>query len=151
MVENATPERQRERGAASIEFTMVFIIFFLLFYGLVGYTLPLLLSASYQEIASEGLREAVDLYFIANQSNGSTEINIPSYVQQLIERSWIPAEWQETCPGYTEGYLDRQDGIWRVCLRYSDPESIIPPFRIFGWNIPALPDELRGEAVIRIY
>jgi hypothetical protein len=151
MVKNATPERLRTRGAASIEFTMVFIIFFLLFYGLVGYTLPILLSSSYQEIASEGLREAVDLYFVPAEGNGAEEINIPGYVQQLVERSWLPSEWQETCPGYAEGFLDRQDGVWRVCLRYSDPESIIPPFRIFGWSIPALPDEIRGEAVIRIY
>ncbi|WP_297189364.1 TadE family protein [uncultured Porticoccus sp.] len=140
--------RRKNRGSATIEFILVFIIIFLLFYGMVGYTLPILLSATYQEIASEGLREAVDLHFVAEHDS---EIDIPGYVRQLVEHSWIPSNWVETCSGFNESFLNRQEGIWRVCLRHSNPESIIPPLRFFDWQIPTLPNEIRGEAVIRIH
>lgn len=139
---------RKNRGSAAIEFILVFIVIFLLFYGMVGYTLPILLSTTYQEIASESLREAVDLHFVADHDS---EIDIPDYVRQLVEYSWIPSKWVETCPGFNESFLNRHDGIWRVCLRHSHPESIIPPLRFFDWQIPTLPSEIRGEAVIRIH
>ena len=142
------PSTWKMRGGVTIEFTLVFIIFFMLFYSLVGYTLPLLLSASYQEVASDGLREAVDLHYVV--AANSTEIDIPGRVNQLVARSWIPDKWRETCSGYGEGFLDRQDGIWRVCIRYSQVKSLLPPFTIFGWQVPALPDEIRGEAIMRV-
>lgn len=136
-----------QRGSASIEFSLVFILYFLVFYGMVGYTLPLLLSASYQEIASESLREAVTLHF-ASENEG--DIDIPARVQTLVQRSWVPNRWLETCDGYNNGYLKQQETIWRVCLRYSSPESIIPTFSIFDWQVPALPHEIRGEAEIML-
>ncbi|WP_416638718.1 TadE family protein [Pseudomonas sp. OHS18] len=49
----------RQRGAAAVEFSIAFIIFFLILYGLVGYSIPFLLSATYQELATEALRDAI--------------------------------------------------------------------------------------------
>ena len=38
---------KKQKGAAALEFAMVFMIFFAIFYGLVSYSLPLLLMQSF--------------------------------------------------------------------------------------------------------
>lgn len=52
---NMDTGKTRQRGVASIEFAFVFIIIFALFYGMIGYFIPLLLSATYQGLSSEVL------------------------------------------------------------------------------------------------
>ncbi|MDB5979282.1 MAG: hypothetical protein JWQ69_297 [Pseudomonas sp.] len=48
-----------QKGAAAIEFAAVFVIFFAVFYGLVSYSLPLLMMQSFNAAATEAVRRAV--------------------------------------------------------------------------------------------
>lgn len=49
----------KQKGAAAIEFAAVFVIFFAVFYGLVSYSLPLLMMQSFNAAATEAVRRAV--------------------------------------------------------------------------------------------
>ncbi len=143
-----TGSAYRQRGAAAVEFSIAFIIFFLILYGLIGYSVPFLLAATYQELATEALRDAV----LSPETRSPTPEQIVLHrqrVEQSIRNSWLPPAWAQPCQGY-DGYL-KTGAVWSVCVRHDDPESIMPPFSIFGWKVPQLPDEIRGEAKIRLY
>lgn len=128
----------RQQGAASIEFAAVFVLLFLMFYAMVGYSIPLLLSATYQEIAADALREAM------LHPGGQAELE----VTRLIADSWLPGNWVSVCDDYAGSYLNVADNTWSVCLRHEQPSSILPPLSLMGWQVPNLPNEIRGEAHI---
>ena len=43
---------RKQKGAAAIEFALVFVIFFAVFYGMLSYSLPLLLMQSFHQAAA---------------------------------------------------------------------------------------------------
>lgn len=139
------PSTHAQRGAAAIEFAAFFLIFFLLFYAMVGYSLPLLLSASYQEIAASALRDA-----LATQQQGAADTPDPQRALDSIQRSWLPAAWAQPCEGYDSTFLKVNGGLWSVCVAHNNPEALFPAFSVFGVRIPALPDAIRGEASIQL-
>lgn len=132
----------KQQGAASIEFAFMFVLVFMLFYGMVGYFVPLLLAASYQEIASEAAREAV----LHNYDRGGDGRRL-ELAQAVVEDSWLPNGWKDTCVGY-EGYLRQSTAELSACIRHAAPASIIPQVALFGWRFPMLPQEIKGEATI---
>ncbi|WP_242675179.1 TadE/TadG family type IV pilus assembly protein [Phytopseudomonas dryadis] len=137
-----------QRGAVAIEFSIAFIILFMIFYGLVGYSIPFLLSATYQELATEALRDAVR----SPHTRAPTPEQLVLHqqrVQQSVRNAWLPEAWTQTCAGY-DGYL-KTGAVWSVCVRHANPRAIMPPFSILGWEVPQLPSEIRGEAKIRLY
>ncbi len=142
------PSAHKQRGAVAVEFSIAFIIFFLIFYGLVGYSIPFLLSATYQELATEALRDAIR----SPDTRAPTPEQQALYQQRVLQtmrNSWLPEAWMQPCAGY-DGFL-KTGAQWSVCVRHDNPESIMPPFSIFGWKVPQLPSEIRGEATIRLY
>lgn len=142
------PSAHKQRGAVAVEFSIAFIIFFLIFYGLVGYSIPFLLGATYQELATEALRDAIR----SPDTRAPTPEQLALHQQRVLQtmhNSWLPEAWTQTCTGY-DGFL-KTGAQWSVCVRHGNPESIMPPFSIFGWKVPQLPSEIRGEATIRLY
>jgi Flp pilus assembly protein TadG len=51
----------RQRGAAALEFGLLFLIFFAVLYGIIGYSLVMLLQQGLTHAAAEGTRAAVRL------------------------------------------------------------------------------------------
>jgi len=128
---------QKARGSAAIEFCLIFIILLMLLYGVVGFFGPLLLASSYQQVASEALREAVTARY-----QPGTPPDPQARVRQVIQRSWLPSAWVHTCSGYpADQFLAEADGQWQVCLRHPAPHNLILPLPFVR-----LPTELRGEA-----
>jgi Flp pilus assembly protein TadG len=72
---------RRSRGAVTIEFALLFMIFFALFYAIVTYSLVFLLQTSFNHAASEGARSAISIdpqYFSNNNSY------MPSGVREIV-------------------------------------------------------------------
>lgn len=134
----------RQQGAASIEFTFMFVLVFMLFYGMVGYFVPLLLAASYQEVASEAAREAI----LHNYDAGGEELR-SQLVFEVVTASWLPDAWTHNCRDYpADSYLKETPAELSACIRHAQPSSIIPQISLFGWRFPMLPEEIKGEATI---
>jgi hypothetical protein len=136
---------KKQQGAASIEFVIVFIVFFMLFYGMVSLTFPLLLKATYEELSAEALREAVTLHSF--QADPQQTKNAASAVDAVLENTWLPKKWINTCAGYNS-YLKISDSVWSVCVGHNELPSILPKITIFGFDIVNLPDEISGEATV---
>src|SRR5476651_1754969 len=62
-----------QKGAVAIEFALVFVVFFAVFYGLVSYSLPFVLMQSFNEATAEALRRSV-----------AVDPTIPSYATVLV-------------------------------------------------------------------
>lgn len=144
-----------QTGAASIEFAAIFVIFFMLFYAVIGYTLPLLLAAAYQEMAGEALREAIrhpELLLVDPQdAEGTTFLTAQGErARQVIDDSWLPDAWTQHCNGYADSYLKVSASVWSVCLRHASPDQLLPSLDLLGWRVPQLPAEIKGEASILI-
>lgn len=136
--------RDSQQGAASIEFAFMFMLVFMLFYGMIGYFVPLLLAASYQEVASEAAREAVLHNYGAGGANLRSQL-----ATEVVNSSWLPPAWASSCEGYPSGkYLKESTAQLSACVRHAQPSSIIPQISLLGWRFPALPTEIKGEATI---
>ncbi|WP_375057290.1 TadE family protein [Zobellella sp. DQSA1] len=150
--------RRSQIGAASIEFAIVFVLMFVLFYGLVGYTIPLMLGAAYQQLSAEAVRQAVSTpniyhYHVGTEDPRITAIktNAELKAARVIEDSWLPPGWANRCDGYADSFLKiSDDGEWSACVSHNKPSTIMPAISLLGWRIPQLPDEIRGEAKLRI-
>lgn len=136
---------KRQEGAASIEFVIVFVLFFMLFYGMVTLAFPLLLSATYEELSAEALREAITFHPYEDTPNLEETVN--SAVNAVIENSWLPSQWAQHCKE-SDSFIKINGPVWSVCISHNDPSSILPKISLFGFDIVNLPAEIRGEAII---
>ncbi|MBZ5487037.1 hypothetical protein HW452_05805 [Halomonas aquamarina] len=124
---------------------MSFIILLMLFYGMAGFTMPLLMSASYQQLASDTLRAGLAWQHYQHASDRDVE----RYVAGLIDEAWMPPAWATPCADRTHFLtIDSQTGLWQVCLRHPSPSTILPPIRLLGWEFPPLPDQIVGSAIL---
>ena len=146
-----------QEGAVTIEFLFIFIIFFILLYGSLGYFLPFLLSATYQEVATDALHSAVRDRHIDAYAHMPEEQQVAylaerrARVSSVIHNSWLPAQWRQVCTGYSDYLQVDSAGAWSVCVGLRDPaDKLLPTISLFGVEVPHLPDEIRGHASIRI-
>ena len=134
---------RKQRGAASIEFVIVFVVFFMLFYGMVSLTFPLLLSATYEELSAEALREAITV-----RSYQTDPQQIESAVNLVIENTWLPKQWVQSCDKDSGSFIKMTDSIWSVCIGHNNPSNILPKITLFGLDIVNLPNQISGKAII---
>lgn len=151
--------RKLQTGAASIEFAIIFVLMFVLFYGLVSYAIPLMLGAAYQQLSAEAVRQAVatpNIYHYQASSQDPRIAAIKTHAElkatQVIADSWLPPAWANNCGDYAGSFLKISgDGSeWSACVSHNTPSTIMPALSLLGWKIPQLPDEIRGEAKLRI-
>ncbi|WP_320364464.1 TadE/TadG family type IV pilus assembly protein [Thauera sp.] len=152
MTAHGSPRRQH--GAAAIEFAAVFVVFFLFFYAIVGYFMPLMIRATYEEVAADALRAAIRQDFRRLDAGAQTDELARAETRALreIRTAWLPEDWAVPCADYGGNFLRVTEGhrVWSVCLRHTAPHTIMPQLSLLGVTIPALPSELRGEARIRL-
>ncbi len=78
----------RQKGAVAIEFAVVFVLFFAVFYGLLSYSLPMLMMQSFNQASSEAVRRCVALD--PDSTTFATDVN--NLARQTLEQqlSWLP-------------------------------------------------------------
>ncbi|MDY7530688.1 pilus assembly protein [Pseudomonas sp. Bout1] len=135
----------KQKGAAALEFALVFMIFFGVFYGLVSYSLPLLLMQSFTQAATEGVRRSVAL----DPATAGYPTALP---QQAItaaqtQLSWIPPQFK-FLPGYVTATYS-PTGLLTVYINYptSSLQNVLPFLVLPGLGtVPALPPTLSAQS-----
>lgn len=103
----------KQKGAAAIEFAAVFVIFFAVFYGLVSYSLPLLMMQSFNQATAEAVRRAVAVD--PNSANYATTVqNLANSVVQA-QTLWIPSLFNFAATDYSSVYAN---GVLTVRIDY---------------------------------
>lgn len=78
----------RQKGAVAIEFALVFLMFFAVFYGLLSYSLPMLMVQSFNQASSEAVRRCVAL----DPASGTYGTDVTNLARTTLEQqlSWLP-------------------------------------------------------------
>lgn len=139
---------RHQSGAAAIEFVFIFLIFFVIFYILIIFSFPFLLSATYQQIASEILREAIT---IGLSSDGNL-IPANTAAALILDSSRLPTNWLIPCTDFIGFFrIDADAGTLTSCIRHPNPDTLFPRLTLPGFNLVNLPEEIRGEASIQLW
>lgn len=146
-----TGKKKREQGAAAIEFALVFTVFFMVFYAIVGYAMPLLMLLTFNELSAEATRRAVRV-----EPGEGFEQRVATQVNNVLNESWLPADWRQSCYGQNGPFyklLTDEDGrpVLEVCIQYDyAAKPIIPVIELGGVSIPSVPDVLKGKTSIQL-
>ncbi|MNP26435.1 TadE-like protein [compost metagenome] len=139
----------RQKGAAALEFVFVFMIFFAVFYGLVSYTLPMLMLQSFNQASSEAVRRCVAL----DPSSETYDDDVQALAHAVIREqlAWMP-EALDFQPADAQVSVD-DDKLLKVTINYPKnklhkvlPLLVIP---LIG-EVPRLPESLQAEASLQL-
>ena len=145
-MKTSLPDKQK--GAAAIEFIAVFVIFFAVFYGMVSYSLPLLLLQSFNQATAEAVRLSVALdpnmqgYAAAVQNTAKTAV-----ANRLL---WIPPAYKFDAA--TQVTTTFNSGLLLVKINYSTANlQAVMPFIVLPGigTVPQLPTTLQATSSLQ--
>ncbi|GFM68588.1 pilus assembly protein TadE [Pseudomonas cichorii] len=140
--------RRKQKGAAAIEFAVVFVVFFAVFYGVVSYSLPLLMVQSFNAAASEAVRRSVALS--PTIANYDTLLVTQARTVLTNQLAWMPAGLNFTASDMTVSYTA---GVLTVSIHYpkSKLTRILPVLTLPGiGEVPNLPTNLSARASLQL-
>ncbi|UVH49488.1 pilus assembly protein [Pseudomonas sp. CBS] len=138
----------KQKGAAALEFAMVFMIFFGVFYGLVSYSLPLLLMQSFTQAAAEGVRRSVALD--PSTANYADAITARATAAAQAQLGWIPPAFNFLPSYVTATYTPL--GLLTVKINYpsANLKNVLPFLVLPGiGTVPSLPTTLSAQSSLQ--
>lgn len=169
---------RRQQGAVAIEFAMLFGVFFVVVYGIIAYSIPMLLMLTFKQVTADAARATLQV----DPGNAAYTQLLSREITKAVERSWLPDSWRSgNCPapeqdaaGFSWTSLPGQNGqpsyghialdardpaalryVLHVCVQRlynregaSNQRAIVPTLRLLGISVPSLPEE-DGNVVIR--
>lgn len=134
--------RRLQAGAVVIEFALVFVIFFMIFYGIIAYGMVFAIKHSLMQAASEGTRAAVrDVIGGQEAREDLAKATASKVIAWMGTRAPTPTVTSAACASTPFICL-------KVTLTYDYAANpIIPPLPAFG---VVLPDKLTAEATVQI-
>ncbi|KPA92650.1 MULTISPECIES: TadE/TadG family type IV pilus assembly protein [Pseudomonas] len=137
----------KQKGAAAIEFALVFVIFFAVLYGLVSYSLPMLMVQSFNAATAEGVRQGAQVDPVASGNNYATLLKSTATAAAAQRLQWIPAALSfNASSDITATYTG---GLLTVSIQYptSRLRSVLPFLVLPGiGTVPNLPANLKASA-----
>lgn len=147
-----------QKGSVAIEFVMLFLLFFVLFYAMVNYALVMLMQSAFVHAAEEGARAAIAIDRLAYANNMAYLSNgVDPRVRSVVGNSlnWLPAKPKSKVlgSGNSQVQLSMNGNQLTVRVVYSgyanDPLMPMLTLPIIG-QIPKVPADLAGTAVIEL-
>ena len=142
---------RKQKGAAAIEFALVFGIFFAVFYGLISYSLPLLLMQSFNQAAAEAVRQAMAVDPIAAGNNYATQVTDRAKTTVITQLNWIPPSFQFSSDLISATYVDATRTL-TVTITYPTNKiySVFPALVVPGvGTVPNLPTYLTARSSLQ--
>lgn len=139
---------RKQKGAVAIEFALVFIIFFAVFYGLVSYSLPLLLMQSFHQSTAEAVRRSVALD--PSTANYDTAVRTVATTELTRQLAWIPAALNFNVA--TDASATYTGGVLTVTINYptSKLNQVLPFLVLPGiGSVPNLPATLTARSSLQ--
>lgn len=139
---------RKQKGAVAIEFALVFIIFFAVFYGLVSYSLPLLLMQSFNQSTAEAVRRSVALD--PSTANYDTAVRTVATTELTRQLAWIPAALNFNVA--TDASATYTGGVLTVTINYptSKLNQVLPFLVLPGiGSVPNLPATLTARSSLQ--
>lgn len=150
--------RHKQAGAAAIEFALLFVLFFMVFYALVSYAMAMMLRESFQHAAEEGVRSAIAVDNQAFATNGGYQSAVETQARTTVGNSlaWLPTGVKTQVLGDGNANVQMSWGASNtltVKVQYSgytaNPIMPVLTLPLVG-DVPRLPADLVGQAVIQL-
>ena len=141
---------RKQKGAVAIEFALVFSIFFAVFYGIVSYSIPLLLMQSFNEATAEAVRRSVALDPNTNNYPTALVALANSVLQQQL--SWVPNAFNITYGNGNDAKAVYSAGVLTASVNYptSKLNQVIPFLVLPGVGaVPSLPANLTATSSLK--
>ncbi|AIB34561.1 MULTISPECIES: TadE/TadG family type IV pilus assembly protein [Pseudomonas] len=140
---------RKQKGAAAIEFALVFGIFFAVFYGLISYSLPLLLMQSFNQAAAEGVRQALSVDPVAAGTAYSTQVKDRAKTTVINQLNWIPSSFQFSSSFISTTY-DGTTLTVEITYPTTNLYSVFPALVVPGIGpVPNLPANLTARSSLK--
>ncbi|XSG85591.1 MAG: TadE/TadG family type IV pilus assembly protein [Methylohalobius sp. ZOD2] len=153
----ADAQRRSQRGAVAIEFALLFVIFFTLFYAIASYSVPLALMQAFQYAAAEGARAAVAV-------EPEKFSDLTSYQDAVVDRvravvterlEWLPEVARQEVLGINGAKVGVafDNDVVTVTVSFPDygNQPLIPMLNFPGVGaVPKLPQNLTSTASLQL-
>lgn len=145
-----------QKGAATIEMSLVFVLLFAMVWAIISYTLPLILLQNMQQAVAAATRIAA--LVPVNAPDQQAQVRAAVIAELQNQMNWLPARWvqpldlssnqnisfstQAGCP------TERPACLMTVRLRYMNyaAQPIVPGITLPGLGtIPQLPVDLQAQ------
>lgn len=139
---------KQQKGTAAIEFIGVFVIFFAVFYGMVSYSLPLLLKQSFTQATAEAVRVSVGLDPTMQGYNAAVISTANTAVANRL--SWIPPAFNFNAA--TQVNTTLVSGVLTVQINYpsANLQNVMPFIVLPGiGTVPQLPVTLQAQSSLQ--
>lgn len=146
-----------QKGAAAIEFALLFLLFFTLFYAMVNYAIVMWMQSAFVHAAEEGARAAIAVDRLSHNGNAAYFSNgVEPEVRRVVGNAlhWLPAKPREKVLSAGNGVQVSMSGnqltVRVVYSNYTaDPVLPILTLPVIG-QVPRVPVDLAGVAVIEL-
>jgi len=141
---------RREKGAVAIEFAVVFLMFFAVFYGLVSYSLPMLLMQSFNQASAEAVRRCVAL----DPASGTFGTDVENLAKATLEQqlAWMPGSLKFQFA--SDATVTLSPGkLLTVQIHYSKSKlnAVLPVLVLPGiGEVPNLPSTLGAQSSLQL-
>jgi len=142
---------RKQKGAAAIEFALVFMIFFAVFYGLVSYSLPLLMMQSFNAATAEAVRRSVALS--PGIDNYATVIQTQAQASLVSQLTWLPPALKFNAADDAKVTYNAATGLLTVSINYPKTklQNVLPSLVLPGIGpVPNLPTYLSAQSSMQL-
>lgn len=155
VVLNRSRGLRQQKGAAAIEFALLFILFFALFYAIVSYSLAMLVMQGLTQASEEGVRAAVAVNPLAYSSVAaySDKVELVARERTASALSWLPAKAYQQVVGANNILVDVTGSVVTVTATYPGyaANGLVPTLTLpLIGTVPRLPTDLVGTASLQI-
>jgi Flp pilus assembly protein TadG len=149
------PLRHGQRGAAAVEFALIFILFFVLFYAIVAYSLAMLLMQGLTQAAEEGVRAAIAVNPLAYGSDAEYAASVEATARNRAAAalSWLPAKARQQIVDDDHIAATLTGNLVSVTVTYPNyaGNGLVPTLTIpLIGAVPRVPADLVGQASLQI-
>ncbi|AZF03430.1 TadE/TadG family type IV pilus assembly protein [Pseudomonas sp. R5-89-07] len=138
----------QQKGTAAIEFVAVFVMFFAVFYGMVSYSLPLLLLQSFNQATAEAVRLSVGLDPAMQDYGTAVQTTAKSAITNRLR--WIPNAYKFDAA--TQVNTSFVNGLLSVQINYpsANLQAVMPFIVLPGiGSVPQLPVTLQAQSSLQ--
>ncbi|WP_166218288.1 TadE/TadG family type IV pilus assembly protein [Pseudomonas atagonensis] len=145
--------RKSQKGAVAIEFALVFVIFFAVFYGLVSYSLPFVMMQSFNQATAEAVRRSVAVD--PTTPNYATVVVNTANAALTQQLQWVPPPFNFVVGVDTTTVFDSTsgpNGTLTVTVNYpvSKLNAVMPFLVLPGIGaVPSLPSSLTARSSLQ--
>lgn len=147
--------RREQKGAAAIEFALIFMLFFVLFYAIVAYSLAMLLMQGVTQAAEEGVRAAiaVDPLAYGSTADYETSVEVVAKARAVAALAWLPAKAREEIIDGNNINAELAGSVISVTVTYPNyaTNGLVPTLTVpLIGALPRVPTNLVGSASLQI-